>query len=127
MGVIYGTCEYLHKLCSFKGSRRDFLRGISGRVHISTRVKDSTHTHTDTHSHGVTVSDTPHTHPSLVFLDSLDIRALITIIFMGIASYRKMQTKLLYLTFNFSSPREIQDVCKAEEGSKMGYSKVYQL
>ena len=62
-----------------------------------------------------------------MFLDSLDIHALITIVFMDIASYKKMQTKLLCLTFNFSSPREIQDVCKAEEGSQMGYSKVYQL
>ena len=40
-GLFYNTCEFLDKLCIFKGTRRDFLRGISGRVHISTRVKDS--------------------------------------------------------------------------------------
>ncbi len=40
-GLFYHTCEFLDKPCSFKGSRRDFLRSISGRVHISTRVKDS--------------------------------------------------------------------------------------
>ncbi len=37
-GLIYSTCEFLDKLYSFKGSRCDFLRSISGRVHISTRV-----------------------------------------------------------------------------------------
>ena len=40
-GLIYRTCEFLGKLCSFKGTRRDFLRSISGRVNISTRVNDS--------------------------------------------------------------------------------------
>ncbi len=33
--------NFLKKICSFKGTRRDFLRSISSRVHISTRVKDS--------------------------------------------------------------------------------------
>ncbi len=44
-GLIYRTCEFLGKLCSFKGTRRDFLLSISGRVNISlisTRVNDST-------------------------------------------------------------------------------------
>ncbi len=40
-GLFYNTCDFLDKLCRFKGSRRDFLRSISGRVQISTRVKDS--------------------------------------------------------------------------------------
>ncbi len=43
-GLFYRTCEFLDKICSFKGTRRDFLRDISGRVHISTRVNDSSET-----------------------------------------------------------------------------------
>ncbi len=38
-GLFYSTCEFLDQLCISKGSRRDFLHSISGRVHILTRVK----------------------------------------------------------------------------------------
>ncbi len=41
LGLLYSACEFLDKICSFKDSRHDFLRSISGRVHISSSVKDS--------------------------------------------------------------------------------------